>query len=71
LSQAGLAIFVMGNKVSGSSIVDADGVRQEFEIAKRENLKLIPIGASGFVAERLGGEVMADFDRNSSTLHRQ
>jgi hypothetical protein len=64
LSQAGLAIFIMGNKASGGAIVDADGVSQEFELAKQQELTVIPIGASGFVAERLWREVMADFDKS-------
>lgn len=62
LAQAGLAIFVMGNKADAGSIVDADGMRQEFELAKQLGLQVIPIGASGFVAEKLWNEVMSNFD---------
>jgi hypothetical protein len=38
------------------------GVRREFEIAKDKDLKLIPIGATGYMAEELWKEVMVNFD---------
>jgi hypothetical protein len=62
VGQAGIAIFVMGNKESGGKVVPADGVRAEFELAKAEGIHLIPVGSSGFVAEELWTEVMAGID---------
>ena len=61
LAQAGIAIFIMGNKSSSGTIVDADGMRAEFELAKRLGLYPVPIGASGFVAAQIWAEVMGDF----------
>ena len=57
IAQAGIAIFVMGNKYVDGQIVQADGVRAEFEAAKEHGLHLIPIGASGWMAEELWNEV--------------
>ncbi|MFN8354881.1 MAG: SIR2 family protein [Spirosomataceae bacterium] len=62
ISQAGIAIFVFGNKKNEKSIIiDADGVRKEFEIAKKQGCYLIPIGITGYIALQLWQEVMDDF----------
>lgn len=68
LGKTGIALFFMGNKVvinsetKKSRIVLADGMEEEFEIAKKLGLKLIPIGASGYKAKELFDQVMKDFD---------
>ncbi|TAF97590.1 MAG: hypothetical protein EAZ32_02685 [Cytophagia bacterium] len=62
ISQAGIAIFIFGNKKNEESkIIDADGVRKEFEIAKKQGCFLIPIGMTGYMASELWQEVMDDF----------
>jgi hypothetical protein len=61
LAQAGIAIFIMGNKSSSGTIVDTDGMKAEFELAKRLGLYPVPIGASGFVAAQIWTEVMGEF----------
>ena len=65
VAHAGCAIFVFGNKLSGNGneVVNAGGVRAEFELARAGELDVIPIGATGFMAEELWREVMADVDR--------
>ncbi|GMO20771.1 SIR2 family protein [Bradyrhizobium sp. TM233] len=60
IAQAGIAIFIMGNKISGKEVVASDGMRAEFEIAKRRGLYLIPVGASGSMASQLWTEVMGN-----------
>lgn len=68
LSQAGIAIFFMGNKLvenidtGEKNIVLAKGMDEEFEIARNLGLKLIPIGSSGYKAKDLFDRVIADFD---------
>lgn len=62
LAQAGIALFIMGNKSSASGIVDAEGMREEFTLARRLGVHVVPIGASGFVAGELWNQVMADLD---------
>jgi Sir2- and TIR-associating SLOG family/SIR2-like domain len=57
---AGAAVFLFGNKVQDGGTVLSDGVRQEFEIARQKGLALIPVGATGFVAEELWQRMMAD-----------
>lgn len=58
VAQAGIAIFVMGNKMVDGRIVNADGVRAEFDAAKSHGLHLIPIGSSGWMAQELWNEVI-------------
>lgn len=63
LSQSGIAVFMFGNKLDKSkgTVVPSDGMREEFDIAKREGLLLVPVGATGYVAEELWKEVKGDF----------
>lgn len=60
LSRARSAIYLLGNKNTGGTIVDASGMREEFDIAKAHGVYPIPVGASGFVAADLWREVRAN-----------
>lgn len=62
ISYSGISIFIFGNKLKDKNIVSADGVRKEFEIAKKLGNLLLPIGATGYVAEELWSEVITNFD---------
>jgi hypothetical protein len=62
VSYAGVAIFIFGNKLIENQVNLADGVRREFDIALNKGLKLIPIGATGFVARELWDKVMENFE---------
>ena len=72
VAQAGIALFIMGNKIVDGQIVKADGVRAEFEIAKTYNLRLIPIGSSKWMAEELWNAVTQEietyFPQNTSKI---
>jgi hypothetical protein len=63
VSLAGTAIFLFGNRLSGSEVVAAAGVEEEFNIAVQQGLAVIPIGATGYTARSLWERVMSDFDR--------
>jgi hypothetical protein len=62
ISQAGIAIFLFGNKLMDISVREADGMREEFEIAKTHNALLIPVGASGYISEKLWKDIVARYD---------
>lgn len=62
IEQAGIAVFVMGNKTVNGKVVNADGVRAEFEMAKAKGLYVIPVGSSGWMASELWNKVMAQID---------
>jgi hypothetical protein len=60
VSQAGIAIFVMGNKSDAGKITNADGMRAEFDLAKEKGLHRLPVGASGAIAAEFWNEMMGD-----------
>ena len=60
ISESGIALFFFGNKLVDKNIVDSDGLLQEFEIAHDQGVKVIPIGLTGFVSEKLWNQVMAN-----------
>jgi len=62
VARAGIAIFIFGNKLESNVVISANGVRREFEIANEKGLKVIPVGATGFMAKELWQEVIERFD---------
>ena len=64
ISQAGISIFVFGNRLKKGTkdIENANGVRLEFEIAKKQGCYLIPIGITGYMASELWKEVINNFE---------
>lgn len=56
---AGIAIFVFGNKNEGKDL--AGGMQEEFDIAIEKGLKVIPIGATGYISEILLNNVISSF----------
>jgi len=65
IQRAGVALFLFGNKQVNGEIVLADGVVQEFELAQQYGLELVPVGATGFVAEELGKKMFGNLDGRS------
>lgn len=58
ISYSGIALFVFGNKKDEKEkIVLSTGMREEFEIAKENNLLLVPIGATGYISEEFYKEL--------------
>lgn len=63
ISDVGCAIFIFGNKIVDGQTIDADGVRKEFDIAVAQGVKVIPIGATGYMSKVLWKEVTTNFDK--------
>jgi hypothetical protein len=62
IARCGVAIFVFGNKEDTSGrTVDAEGMFEEFEIASKEGLLVVPVGITGYVAAALHMKVSSDF----------
>lgn len=58
---AGIAIFVFGNKLTpNDEVVNANGVRREFEIALEHGLIPIPIGATGYATKAIFDQIAGD-----------
>lgn len=76
ISHSGVAIFIYGNKKEKDTgkIVDANGMYEEFEIAKSQGKLIVPIGCTGYIAEKIWNEVSCQFEifygNNSSELRK-
>ncbi len=57
ISQSGIAIFMFGNKLKDENPEIAIGVLNEYKIAKKNNVALIPIGSTGWAAREIFNEV--------------
>lgn len=54
ISLAGIAIFVFGNKLDeNGDVIDAGGVRSEFDIAIEHGLVPVPIGVTGYETQKI------------------
>jgi hypothetical protein len=62
ISYAGTAIFLYGNKLDDGKIIESNGMRQEFDIAKENSLSILPIGTTGFMAEEFWNEIQSSID---------
>lgn len=62
VKMSGIAVFLFGNKEGSKGIDRADGVENEFELAVDKGLRVIPVGATGYVAEVLWQRVHDDFE---------
>ena len=59
ISNAGACIVLAGDKVVAGTVVSADGVRQEVQIAREQGKAIIPVGATGHIARELWEECRA------------
>ncbi len=54
IAKCGIAIFLFGNKRdTNGNVVLADGVDEEYEIARSLNLKIIAVGCTGWAAQHI------------------
>lgn len=63
IPQAGIALFLFGNKMEGGTVTEAGGMIREFEIAAENGLTLLPIGATGWTAATLAEKAFGDDSR--------
>lgn len=58
ISKSRVAIFMFGNKIDPNTgkVVLADGMMEEFEIAKKHDLTIIPIVSTGYMASKIYDE---------------
>lgn len=53
ISEAGVCIFIFGNKLDNVEVVIANGMLEEFQIAKERGKIIIPIVSMGFAAKEI------------------
>ncbi len=58
ISQAGIAIFLLGNKLQSGKLVPADGMKEEFNLAREAGLHCLAIGVNGTISADLWSEMM-------------
>lgn len=64
IGEAGVAIFVFGNKKDDAGkVITANGVITEFEIARKQGKFVIPIGSTGYASNDILQEVKKDIDK--------
>lgn len=63
ISLSGIAIFVFGNKSKEGTIVNANGVVREFEIAVENGVIPIPVGNTGYAAKEISEIISKNPDR--------
>jgi hypothetical protein len=74
IEKSGIAIFLFGNKLDSTGAIKlADGVQKEFDLAVSSGVRVIPIGATGFMAESLHKRVSSDLNKfyPERSLHSQ
>ncbi len=58
MDEAGIAIFLFGNKKTGAEIVPANGLQEEFDVALEKGIPVIPVGFTGFSSKDLWVQIM-------------
>ncbi|WP_158175016.1 SIR2 family protein [Grimontia hollisae] len=60
ISYSGIAIFLFGNKLKDGKVIIADGLIKEFEIARSNNLLLIPVGATEYASRKIYNQLLSE-----------
>lgn len=64
ISLAGISIFIFGNKKDpNGNIIEANGMLEEFNIAKNQNAFVIPIATTGYASKRIMDEIKNQLDK--------
>ena len=63
ISQCGAVFFLFGNKIDENGLINAAGVRKEFDIAVKNGKYVFPIGATGYMAKELADIVLGNFQK--------
>lgn len=66
ISRAGISVFVFGNRTrkdDHDQVENAYGVVEEFEIAKKFNNLIVPVGCTGWVAKEIWEDVNKNFQQ--------
>lgn len=71
ISKAGIAIFLFGNKRNPKGeVVVAEGVREEFAIARSLGLHLIGVGSTGWVAQEIAADLESSNGERSAAFRK-
>lgn len=64
IRNSGISLFILGNKLDTSTrqTILSNGMQEEFDISKEQGNFLIPVAATGYMAENLYGQLIKDLD---------
>ncbi len=69
IEQCGAVFFLFGNKKDeNGNIINADGVKKEFDIAVNKKKYVFPVGATGYTAKKLAELVLSDFENYNGNM---
>lgn len=69
ISYAGISLFLFGNKYGkDGEIILSNGVQEEFDISKSKDNILLPIGSTGYMAEKLWEDLSQSSDSDSHSI---
>jgi hypothetical protein len=60
---AGIAVFLFGNRLTDGAVMESQGVIEEFELSVARGALPIPIGATGYAAEKIWQLVSNDLPK--------
>lgn len=71
MRKCGIAVFLFGNKRDANgTVVLADGVVQEYEIAKSLGLKIVAVGCTGWIAEQIWHSERDAFSQHPTSVRK-
>lgn len=66
ISYAGVSIFLFGNKLDeNGKLVLSNGIQEEFDISNKNGNILLPVGGTGYIAEKLWKDLTEDSKNES------
>lgn len=57
ISRSGVSVFLFGNKLVNGEIELANGMESEFEIAYKNHCLIVPVGCTGYMAQKIWKKV--------------
>lgn len=73
IRNSGISLFILGNKLDTNTrqTILSNGMQEEFDISKEQGNFLIPIAATGYMAEKLYGQLIKDLDAEHQNFENE
>jgi hypothetical protein len=60
IRECGVAVFIFGNKIEDKQTQLSNGMLEEFQIAKKHGLRIVPVGSTGCTADKIYEEMFSE-----------
>lgn len=57
IANAGISIFLFGNKMQDGEVINSNGMQEEFDISKENGNILIPVACTGNISQNFGSKI--------------